>query len=88
MEKKIKHLEMILGIVNRMGSNSFFLKGWSVTIVAGLLALSIATQEKIVLCSLLLSLSLYSGYWTGTFYRKSGYLEHSTSMSPKKMNLR
>jgi len=49
MEKKMKHLEMIQGIVNRLANNSFLLKGWSVTIVAGLLALSIATREKIAL---------------------------------------
>jgi hypothetical protein len=49
MEKKMKHLEMIQGIVNRMANNSFLLKGWSVTIVAGLLALSVATGEKIAL---------------------------------------
>jgi hypothetical protein len=49
MEKKMKHLEMIQGIINRLANNSFLLKGWTVTIVAGLLALSIATREKIAL---------------------------------------
>lgn len=39
MEKKIKHLEMILDVVNRMASNSFALKGWAVTLVAGIFAL-------------------------------------------------
>ena len=40
MEKKIKHLEMIQTIVNRMASNSFLLKGWCVTLVSALLALA------------------------------------------------
>lgn len=40
MDNKIKHLEMIQGIINRMASNSFLLKGWSVTLVAGFFALS------------------------------------------------
>ena len=34
MEKKMKHLEMIEGIIERMGSNSFQLKGWSIALVA------------------------------------------------------
>ena len=54
MEKKMKHLEMIQGIVNRLAHNSFLLKGWSVTIVAGLLALSVATGEKIAIISIAL----------------------------------
>jgi len=49
MEKKLRHLDMIQGIVNRLANNSFMLKGWSVMIVAALLALSAATGEKIAL---------------------------------------
>lgn len=30
----IKHLEMTQAVINRLGSNSFLLKGWSMTIVA------------------------------------------------------
>jgi hypothetical protein len=40
MEAKIKHLEFILATINRMANNSFLLKGWTVTLVGGLLALS------------------------------------------------
>lgn len=40
MENKRAHLEMIQGVVNRMGSNSFLLKGWTVTLVAALFALA------------------------------------------------
>lgn len=40
MEQKIRHLEMIQGIINRMASNSFALKGWAVTLVAGIFALA------------------------------------------------
>ncbi|QCJ44334.1 hypothetical protein FAY30_21850 [Bacillus sp. S3] len=35
-ENKLKHLEFIQGVINRMGQNSFLLKGWTVTLVAGL----------------------------------------------------
>lgn len=51
MENKHKHLEMIQGVINRMAQCSFMLKGWSVTLVAALLALSVATSQKIALIS-------------------------------------
>lgn len=40
MENKIKHLEIIQGVINRMASNSFLLKGWSVGLVSALFALA------------------------------------------------
>ncbi len=40
MESKIKHLEFIQGVVNRLSTNSFLLKGWSVVLVSALFALS------------------------------------------------
>lgn len=40
MENKIKHLEMIQGVINRMANNSFLLKGWSVILVSALFALA------------------------------------------------
>lgn len=39
-EDRRKHLELIQGIISRMANNSFLLKGWSVTLVAGLFALA------------------------------------------------
>ena len=40
MEEKLKHLELIQGVVNRLSTNSFLLKGWSVVLVSALFALS------------------------------------------------
>ena len=40
MNNKMKHLEMIQDVIKRMASNSFMLKGWAVTLVAGIFALS------------------------------------------------
>lgn len=42
-EDKRKHLEMLQGVINRMASNSFLFKGWSITIIAGVSAF--ATKE-------------------------------------------
>lgn len=44
---KIKHLEMIQGVINRMASNSFMLKGWAVTLVAGVFALASRDTDKL-----------------------------------------
>lgn len=38
-KKKIQHLEMIEHIIERMGHNSFLLKGWSITLISALVAL-------------------------------------------------
>lgn len=43
---KITHMEMIQGIINRMGGNSFSLKGWAVTLVAGIFALASKDSDK------------------------------------------
>jgi hypothetical protein len=40
MENKRLHLEMIQGVIDRMASNLFFLKGWAITLIAGLFALA------------------------------------------------
>jgi hypothetical protein len=37
---KQKHLEFIQGAINRMASNLFLLKGWTITLIAALFALS------------------------------------------------
>lgn len=46
MEKKLKHLEMIQGVIARMAGNSFALKGWGVTLVAGIFALAAKDSDK------------------------------------------
>ena len=40
MDRKLKHLDFIQGVVNRLSTNSFLLKGWSVVLVSALFALS------------------------------------------------
>ena len=37
---KVEHLKLIQAVITRMASNSFLLKGWSVTVVAALFALA------------------------------------------------
>ena len=40
MDTKLKHLEFIQGVINRLSTNSFLLKGWSVVLISALFALS------------------------------------------------
>ncbi|MCE9586313.1 hypothetical protein K8R04_03270 [Candidatus Uhrbacteria bacterium] len=50
MEAKFKHLEFIQTTINRMAGNSFILKGWAVTIVGGLLAVSFKELNGLYIC--------------------------------------
>lgn len=45
-EKKIKHIEMIEAIIERMAKNSFQLKGWSMTLIALVGAVSAQGSDK------------------------------------------
>lgn len=40
MDRKLKHLDFIQGVINRLSTNSFLLKGWSVVLISALFALS------------------------------------------------
>lgn len=39
-ENKLKHLEFIQNVIDRMNRNSFLLKGWTITLVSALFALA------------------------------------------------
>lgn len=47
MEKKLKHLEFIQQAINRMASNLFLLKGWTVTLIAALFALAATKDDNV-----------------------------------------
>lgn len=49
MESKLKYLEMIQSVINRMAGNSFLLKGWSVTLVSALFALAAKDSNPLFL---------------------------------------
>ena len=46
MENKHKHLDFIQGVINRMAGNSFALKGWAVTLIAGIFVLAGKDTDK------------------------------------------
>lgn len=45
-EKRLKHLELIQGVISRMGGNLFRMRGWMITILVGLSALFVQFQRN------------------------------------------
>ncbi len=60
MGNKIKHLEFIQSTIGRMANNSFLLKGWSVTIMVGLFALSLKQWSAIYI---FVSVAMLLSFW-------------------------
>ena len=46
MENKRKHLGFIQGVITRMNTNSFMIKGWAITLVSALFALAAKDANK------------------------------------------
>ncbi len=69
MEKKLKHLELIQGIISRMAGNLFYLRGWVVTLLAGILVLLAKVGDGklpiIFLTILVIVFWIYDGYFLG-----------------------
>ena len=65
IDKIIKHLEMIQGIVNRLARNSFLLKGWSITLLSATLVVVARDdmQNSLHAFFLILALPVF-GFWT------------------------
>lgn len=75
MENKLKHLEFIQNIITRMNTNSFQIKGMSVTIVAALLALT-ATEFNILFASIVyFALLIFWGLDAYYLSQEKGYRE-------------
>ena len=49
MDKVLEHLKMIEGVIDRLGHNSFALKGWSITITTALFAFAGIRENTIFL---------------------------------------
>ena len=66
MDEKLEHLKMIQAIITRMAQNSFLLKGWAVTLLAGLFALAAADSNPSIV---LVAFVPIIGFWfLDTFY--------------------
>lgn len=55
---KQKHLELIQNIVSRMGGNLFYLRGWSIALATGLLALLSQKEEPDIFSLVILAIAV------------------------------
>ncbi len=60
MENKLKHLELIQTNINRMSKNSFLLKGWSLTLIVALFAV---TDDSLNIKYVLIAFYLIAVFW-------------------------
>ena len=60
MESKLKHLEIIQSVITRMATNSFLLKGWCITLVAALCALTVQSDRSRVYLLAYIPIILFS----------------------------
>lgn len=65
-ENKIAHLSFIQGVINRMGNNSFIIKGWAVTLLTVLFALLSGKDNKISLFIPIAPLFLF--WWLDAYF--------------------
>ena len=86
-ENKRKHLEFIQNVITRMNSNSFLIKGWTVTLTSALCALAVKEKD---LNYAFISVIVISTFWIldGFFISKEKqYRDLYGSVSMKDENL-
>lgn len=66
MEYKIKHLEMIQSIINRLAGNSFIIKGWSITL--SLAGFGLFLERKIFFLLILIVFSTIIFWLLDSYY--------------------
>ncbi len=44
-DQQVKHLEMIQGVVARLGSNAFLIKGWAITVTGAFVAFAVDRDQ-------------------------------------------
>lgn len=65
MNKK-EHLEMIQRVIDRMGNNSFLLKGWAVLVIVGIF--TFASESTNIKCILFTNIPLFVFWVLDTYY--------------------
>ena len=89
MDNKRKHLEFLQGAINRMAGNLFLLKGWTITLIAGLFALSTKDANKAyVLIAYFPALMFWilDGYFLSQERRFRALFEHVRKLDESKID--
>lgn len=58
-ENKRQYLSLIQGVIDRMGNNSFYLKGWAVAVIVALYTLASSEKNKYAFVSLIILIILW-----------------------------
>ena len=87
-ERIVKHLEMTQSIIDRMGRNSFQLKGWSMTIIVAATVLIARTDLPSPFFVFVFLIPIL-GFWglDGYFLQQENCFEEYTMMSESKLTL-
>lgn len=86
MENKHKHLDFLQGAINRMAGNLFLLKGWTITLIAALFALSAKdSNEAYVLVAYFPALVFWilDGYFLSQERRFRALYDHVRKLDEK-----
>lgn len=60
-EQKLAHLGFIQGVINRMGNNSFMIKGWCITLIGAIFALSADKVNAVFVCVVFFPVVMFWG---------------------------
>jgi hypothetical protein len=71
-EKRIKHLEMIQAVISRLGNDSFYVKGWAVTVAGAFLGFAVNLERE--------TLALVALVPTGLFWVLDSYYLYSEKL--------
>lgn len=89
---KIANLQMIQGVIDRMGGNLFYLRGWSITLLAGLFAISTSDLLKVsnwaplLFFVLLLLFWVYDAYFLSLERKFRGLYDQVRKISEEKID--
>jgi hypothetical protein len=72
-ENKHKHLEIIQGVVTRMGANSFIIKGWSVTGIGAMYAYWLNQRDYLIIVLILAIVLLFWFHDAYYLYLERGF---------------
>lgn len=89
MENKLKHLEFIQTVIDRLSRNSLLLKGWGVTLISALFALAAKDSNKqyILLAYFpILTFWVLSGYYLSQERRFRALYDQVRVLPPDKID--
>jgi hypothetical protein len=65
-DNRVKHMEMIQGVISRLGTNSFLIKGWGITVAAAFWGFGIGEKEWGLALASLIPIALF--WWLDGYF--------------------